>query len=188
MTKFGFNRKLRPVRIACGAAIILSLTSLFGCSKSDISSGSATNAKYQLGTILSFGKDGDSERFRTSGWSHTEDQQTWTDGNVALLEFSGLPPSQALTLTMTLVGLTKPPELPAQPVTVFANGKQIADWQVSDKHQYTASIPADIVDQTGKLRLEFRMPKATSSKSLGINEDSRTLGVAVTDIVIDKAH
>jgi hypothetical protein len=52
--------------------------------------------------MIRFGAGGDLERFRTSGCSHTEDQQTWTEGNSAALGFSGLPLSQRLTIRMTL--------------------------------------------------------------------------------------
>jgi hypothetical protein len=86
---------------------------LFGCSKYEVSSSSSEspadksrqgepNTKYELGTMIKFGARGDLERFRTSGWSHTEDQQTWTEGNSAALAFSGLPSSQRLTIRMTL--------------------------------------------------------------------------------------
>jgi hypothetical protein len=89
-------------------------------------------------------------------------------------------------LTMTIVGLTKAPQLLAQPTEVYANGKKIADCQVADKTQYVASIPADVVSDTGTLTLEFRMPKATSPKSLDINPDPRQLALGVFDLVIDK--
>jgi hypothetical protein len=52
--------------------------------------------------MIKFGAGGDLERFGTSGWSHTEDQQTWTEGNSAALSFSGQPSSQRLTIRMTL--------------------------------------------------------------------------------------
>ena len=142
--------------------------------------------RYEVGTLIKFGNGGDSERFRTSGWSKTEDQQTWTEGNSAVLNFSGLPPSQPLKLRITLLPFTKEPELPAQPIEVYANGKKVADWQVANKQEYTASIPADAVSDTGALTLEFRIPKAASPQSLGISADSRQLGVAAFDLVIEK--
>jgi len=142
--------------------------------------------RYEVGTLIKFGNGGDSERFRTSGWSKTEDQQTWTEGNSAVLNFSGLPPSQPLKLRITLLPFTKEPELPAQPIEVYANGKKVADWQVIGRSTYAASIPADAVSDTGALTLEFRIPKAASPQSLGISADSRQLGVAAFDLVIKK--
>ncbi len=142
--------------------------------------------RYEVGTLIKFGNGGDSERFRTSGWSKTEDQQTWTEGNSAVLNFNGLPPSQPLKLRITLLPFTKEPELPAQSIEVYANGKKVADWQVANKQEYTALIPAEAVGNTGTLTLEFRIPKVASPQSLGVSTDSRQLGVAAFDLVIEK--
>jgi len=68
---------------------------------------------------------------------------------------------------MALAGLTKEPQLPAQPVEVYANQKKVAQWQVIEKKESIASIPTDVVGGTGALILEFRMPKAASPESIG---------------------
>ena len=166
----------------------MALFTFVGCSKTETSSISAespadkssqgaANTKYELGNIIKFGAGGDSERFRTCGW---------TEGNSAVLIFSGLPRSQPLTLKMTIVGLTEPPQLPAQPTEVYGNGKKI-DWQVADKKQYVASIPAHAVNNTGILTLKFHMPKAASPQSLGINPDPRELALGIFDLVYRKS-
>ncbi len=166
----------------------MALFTFVGCSKTETSSISAespadkssqgaANTKYELGNIIKFGAGGDSERFRTCGW---------TEGNSAVLIFSGLPRSQPLTLKMTIVGLTEPFQLPAQPTEVYANGKKI-DWQVADKKQYVASIPAHAVNNTGILTLKFHMPKAASPQSLGINPDPRELALGIFDLVYRKS-
>jgi len=167
---------------------VLALFIFVGCSKTETSSISAespadkssqgaANTKYELGNIIKFGAGGDSERFRTCGW---------TEGNSAVLIFSGLPRSQPLTLKMTIVGLTKPAQPPAQPTAVYANGKKI-DWQVADKKQYVASISAHAVNNTGILTLKFHMPKAASPQSLGINPDPRELALGIFDLVYRKS-
>jgi hypothetical protein len=166
----------------------------FRLSESDVHNATATQSvsstapdiSYQLGTIIRFNDSGSSERFRGSGWSYTEADHTWTEGNSAVLNFSGLPPSQPLTLKMALAGLTKDPQLQAQTAAVYANGKRVADWQVTDRKEYAASIPADVMDDTGILAVEFRIPKAASPKSLGVNTDPRILGVCVFQLVIEK--
>ncbi len=145
---------------------------------------SESSHTYYLGTMIDFGGLGDAKRFRGRGWSQPEGQFTWTEGQSALLVLS-VPASQASMLRVTMAGLVKPPELPFQPTAVFANGKQIADWQVAEKKEYTAPIPGSITTG-GKLTLEFRTPNATTPRSLGINGDSRVLGVAVYNLSIEK--
>jgi hypothetical protein len=140
---------------------------------------------YGLGTTIEFGKQGDAKRFCGRGWSQPEDQLTWTEGESAIMVL-GVPASQPFMLRATMAGLVKGPELPFQPTAVFANGKKIADWQVSEKKEYTAKIPG-LVTVGGELLLEFQTPKATTPKSLGINEDTRVLGVAMFTISIEKS-
>jgi hypothetical protein len=92
----------------------------------------------------------------------------------------------ALTLKMTLRGLTQLPTLPSQPVEVYVKDKKIADWLVSETAPFTAEIPAELTRGTKTLNLEFRMPKATSPKALGMNTDVRLLGICVYSIELKR--
>jgi Sulfotransferase domain len=142
------------------------------------------DTRYELGTIINFGKGGDSERFRAGGWSRTEEQQTWSEGNSATLAFTGLPGNANLHLRTRIGALIQPPQLPSQPVAVYANGKRIADWSVSDTNDYSATIPIGSVTD-GSLKLEFKTPKATSPKALRQNQDTRLLGIRFHTLTID---
>jgi hypothetical protein len=151
------------------------------------SSSGADNNNYELGTVVRFGTGGGSERFRQSGWSNTENEFTWSIGNSAKLFFSIPSANQSLTLRMRLTGLTKSGELPMQPVEVFANGRKIADWEVSSTADFTAVVPAAIVKPGGVLTIELRTPKATSPKVLGMNDDPRVLAVRCSELAIGKS-
>ena len=142
--------------------------------------------RYAFESIVSFGTDGGSERFRREGWSHTERLFTWTDGTRAKLELRLPITNRPLGLRMKLAGM-KPADLAAQPVDVFANGKQIAHWQVGAPAFFSAVIPPDLLRRSGKLKIELKMPRATSPKSLGHSADSRLLGVSCTELQISKA-
>jgi hypothetical protein len=139
---------------------------------------------YTLGKVVSFGAGGGSERFRQSGWSDTEKQFTWTIGTSAKLVFPIVPSVQPLNLRMRLTGFTKPPQLPAQPVEVFANEQKIAAWEVSTTADFTAVIPAVIAEKGGVLTIELKTPKATSPKALGMSNDARVLGVLCSELAI----
>ena len=81
--------------------------------------------------VVLFGADGDSERFRRSGWSRTEPEFTWTDGGSAQLKFV-LPQSTGpVGLRMRLSGFFKEPELPIQAIWVMANDTKVAEWHVA---------------------------------------------------------
>jgi hypothetical protein len=173
------------VVLCLAAASIIGATS---CSKTKDSSGqdTSTGRNYTPGKKVLFGLSGDSERFRVSGWSTTEKEITWTEGPSAVLEFTGIPSSASLRLTMTLAALVTPPRLPAQPVEVYANGKKLADWEVIGKAEFTALVPPRSAGDGETLRIEFRIPKSVSPKQLGLSDDPRVLGVSVFDLTLNK--
>ncbi|PZR76872.1 MAG: hypothetical protein DLM73_01570 [Chthoniobacterales bacterium] len=136
--------------------------------------------------MIQFGSGGGSERFRQSGWSDTEKQFTWTIGSSAALKLSVDPSDQPLNLRMRLTAL-KAPQLPFQPVEVFANEQKIADWKVSDTADFTAVIPAPTVKSGGILTIQLKTPNAASPKDLGLSEDPRVLGVLCSELAITAA-
>jgi hypothetical protein len=86
---------------------------------------------------------------------------------------------------MSLEGLTGM-GLPFQPVRIEANGREIANWDVSTKQDFTAVIPADVAMASDPLTLTLQIPKATTPASLGQNKDVRTLGVHAFDLEISQ--
>jgi len=92
----------------------------------------SSGAELAYGTEVNFGKGGNSEPFRESGWSRTESQMTWTEGTAAVLAMRVSPTNEPVALKMKLAGLTKDPELPFQPVAVYVNDQKLADWQAHD--------------------------------------------------------
>lgn len=133
-----------------------------------------------VGQLIQFTSD--SERYRVSGWSKTEGNYAWSEGTSARLALPIPVDAGPLTLKMTLRGLTHPAALLSQPVEVYVKDQKIADWQVADTAALTARIPAELTKGTKTLNLEFRIPKATSPKTLGMNADTRVLGICVYSI------
>jgi hypothetical protein len=160
------------------AAVVL----LTGCNKAPESPapGSSSDSSASIvGKRIAFGQGGNSERFRVSGWSDTEREFTWSQGTAARLELPIGSDGGPWTLKLAMAGLIHEPDLPFQPVEVYANDKKIAEWQVGNTAEVAATIPEDVNKAGGKLSLEFRTPKATSPKALGQNQDSRVLGICV---------
>lgn len=146
---------------------------------------SASERSYPLGTVISFSASGGSERFKVSGWSRAEKEFTWTVGKGATLSLDVPATDTGLVLRMKLVGLIHAPELSYQPVEVYVNGQKIADWQVSEPESFLAAIPKEIAGAK-KLNIELRTPKATTPKTLNMNDDARVLGVACYEMQITR--
>lgn len=72
------------------------------------------------------------------------------------------------------------PEDGCQKITVFANDVQIADWCMARRSEYTAMIPANIM-QDNHVNIRFEVAKPYVGET-----DIRTLGAAVRQIYLDK--
>src|SRR5205085_6363448 len=93
-----------------------------------------------------------------------------------------------LSLKTAMAAFTHAPERPSQPVEVFVNGQKLAEWEAnSNPAEYQLTIPADTVKRGRTLEIEFRTPKATSPKSVGLNEDPRVLGVCLQWLELTKS-
>ena len=195
MTPSKVSRISKPVSVAAVKfpalpAAALALVMLSACGKSKTPEASTTpepstpsrGVDLAYGTEVSFGKGGNSELFRVSGWSRTEPQSTWTEGTAAVLAMRVSPTNEPVALKMKLAGLTKDPELPYQPVEVYVNDQKVADWQVANEEEFSAPIPQEMTRRGGPLRITLKIPKATSPQALGMSADPRILGVACFDL------
>jgi hypothetical protein len=141
-------------------------------------SGSSLRA-YKLGTGLTFGRGGSSERFKSFGWSGTEAEFTWTEGRSAGMQFSGIAPGSALTLKVKLRALT------SDSVSVFANDRKIAEWHPTDSPmEYVAPIAPDTIAADQPLEIKFVFSNPVSPKALGMGADARLLGICVYALAI----
>jgi len=167
--------------------VLVSCGSLLAASESPTPSGSTTPGTMAIGAPIRFNLGGGSEGYRGTGWSKTEQDFTWTEGNVAKLNLPIPANAGALTLTMNLGGLTKPPTLASQAVQVVVNGQKVADWQVADPADFTAQLPAEMTKNGGTLTIELRIPNATTPKALGLGEDGRLLGIRAYSLELKRS-
>jgi hypothetical protein len=167
---------------------ILAGSLLLGCDSSDNAGPSANNPspsptardnKYTIGDKINFAAGGNSEPFKVSGWGGAEQEQSWTIGPVAVLAMRIPSATEPLMLRIKCGAFAKPPEVPSQPVEIFANNQKVADWDVRDRAEYTAPLSPAILAAGGDLlTITLKIPKAISPKALGTGEDPRLLGLA----------
>jgi len=169
------------------AVIGMSLLGPTGCGKSD-QGPSAPNAAASdvVGQRIEFKTGGNSEPYRVSGWSKTETEFTWTEGTAAKLALPISANPAGLKLKLITGALIHEPDFPSQPVEVYANGQKVSEWQVGNAAEFVATVPGEITKAGGTLTLEFRTPKATSPKALGVNADTRILGICVRSLELTK--
>lgn len=192
MIPFLMNRisRLRKGGWSSAAYVLLSAFVLLpqvGCNRSEPGADSSLPPEVQYGSKITFGKGGNSEPYKSTGWSTTEEKFTWSEGTSAQLRIPVPASTEPVSLKMTIGALIKSPELPAQPVEVFINDQRIAEWQVADTAEFVARIPSDFTKNGGVLNITIKTPKATSPKALGLSADPRVLGIFCLELELAKS-
>jgi hypothetical protein len=189
---FLMNRisRLRKGGLSSAACAILSafaLVLLAGCDRSENAADNSSPAEVQYGSKITFGKGGNSEAYKVTGWSTTEEKFTWSEGTSAQLRIPVPASDDPISLKMRIAALVKPPELPAQPVEVSINDQKIAEWQVGDTSEFVARVPPEFTKNGGVLNINIKTPKATSPKALGLSADPRVLGICCLELELAKS-
>lgn len=142
---------------------------------------------YQWGTILQFGKYGNAEGYKKTGWSPSERYGTWTNGKQARL----IIPLQkikahSIKLQINLKAFLCPGQLEQQRVKLIVNDQGICNWVMQDQHRrpQITTIPHQFLKKK-QATIDFFLPDATSPFELGfkpdknLNPDKRLLGIYV---------
>ncbi len=119
-----------------------------------------------------------SEPYLWYGWSANEEAFRWSDGHEAAVTFS-LDEVTECQLRMKLMALLVPGRLDAQRVNIRLNGRLIDSLTIKNPgpQEYSRTLPKEAVQENNVLT--FELPDAASPRSLNLNPDPRTLGVAV---------
>lgn len=191
MTNVSLSRtgRMRPcaLRRQLTTLSVLALFCLPACDRSEVAlTEGAGPPTVAYGARITFGLNGNSEPLKGFGWSKTEENFTWSEGTTAVLRMRVAATTAPVRLKMKMAALVKEPELSFQPVEVDANGQKIAEWHVGDAAEFTTQIPSEITKAGDELIITFKIPKATSPKALGVNEDPRILGICCLEMELSK--
>lgn len=140
---------------------------------------------YDLGAKLSFAKtDGDTARpYERSGFSHTENDFTWTVGNRAVMRFLlGAEIKKDLVCVVDYFTFDGD-----QPVTVYAGDAMLESYTANGQATKSFLIPTSCV-KNRVLELVFDLPGARSPAGLGQSDDVRNLALAFKSIVIKESR
>jgi hypothetical protein len=152
--------------------------------------------EYALGDRLPLGEGEGTEveiAQRGSGWSEQERWGVWTDATEAHLVFvlDGERPRANLQLSLNATGFASED---AQTVEAFVNGQRVSSLnvQVDRFATYDVTIPESHlrVHDNGEtvVHVVFEIQNPTSPAELGINDDSRRLGMGVRWLELDRAN
>ncbi len=143
---------------------------------------------YRWGTQIVFGATGNVEPYLGAGWSGPEDKIHWTNGHAATLYLPTSEPGTDLTMKARIGAFTSPGKLNSQTIRVLINRHEVATWELTSNFRiFQTPVPKALFAGTDTTEITFDMPDATAPIAIGVNNDSRTLGLAAMWVELDAA-
>jgi hypothetical protein len=137
----------------------------------------------KLNEPVTFGKAGSIRSMEPYGFDLNEPGLSWTQEEVAgfSVMIGALPPDAILRLRIAASPFIQTGHIDRQQFFVFINGIFVGFRTLAGYDDVEFLVPRNVVAPRG-LRVEFVMPTAASPKSLGISQDVRKLGIAISGL------
>ena len=136
---------------------------------------------YQLGTVISFKIDGNSDPYKAKGWQRTESFGSWIHGEEAdvILKINNLERGKDLRLEgVVFPYLTS--DISMQTLGIYVNQTWVGDWKVKQLETKSIRIPHDLIsDETLHIHFTVSDPKVEE----GIRHN--IVGVGFREITLD---
>jgi hypothetical protein len=142
---------------------------------------------YRLGIFINFSQGGNSTQYGAFGWGNPESEGAWSYSSVAglALRIEREVPSDLTVIAHTSAFVT--PQHPQQKTEISVNGEIIGSWMFKlgePDMERRLMIPAEIAARQSPMNISFYFPDAKSPIDLGLNTDSRRLGLRMRRMVI----
>ena len=144
-----------------------------------------TETKSQKGLLVVFNKNGNLTEYKTSGFSAPETDFTWTNSDIASIDI--LLPEDSEDDFFCASFEASPfvyKKLKKQKVGVFINDDFISNFDVTGKDVYKFNFSHDVKTSGKIINMKFKISKPTSPKDLGMSQDNRKLGIAISKILL----
>lgn len=142
---------------------------------------------YVFGQTLNFASGGSGKQYVIEGLASAEKWGTWSnrDRILMLIPLENIPETD-LRATVKFRGFVRGADH-FQSVNIFAGGKLVENWRLEspDIRVRELNIARDLVNGSGYLVLEFRLPGAVSPYELGRSNDRRRLAIGFVQISIN---
>ncbi len=144
---------------------------------------------YELGTPINFTDVGNSNDYRTYGWSRTEFWGTSSIGHSSGVIVTLAPDiTEALSVDLTISGYAFE-QWPVQEVDIYANEVLIGSLTLTDRKRvtYTLDIGPEVISDAGVLDFTFRYKTPLRQSEHGISGDTRLQAIAMVEMTINRA-
>jgi hypothetical protein len=137
----------------------------------------------KLNETVTFGKTGSVREMDPYGFDLSEPSLSWTQEEVAgfSVTVASVPMDSPLRLHISARPFIYERNIDRQQFFLFINGLYVGFRTIATAEVIEFVLPRNVLSPRG-LRVEFAIPTAASPKSLGISQDVRKLGIAISEI------
>lgn len=135
-----------------------------------------------IGTVLAFRAGSDAVAFLQDGWSHPENDFTWTLGPAAQITIPPLSRRQDILLVVS--GFPHAPGGRSQTISLLVDGWPVGTWTINAPGRLTAWMPASRVKLDRPSVLTLQISEPCSPRDCGLGADDRPLGFALQTIAL----
>jgi len=128
--------------------------------------------------VIDFGAGGNSEAYRRTGWNAPEPRHSWTQGVESTLEFPRPNVPGTYLMLIELGPFVWQQKLPAQRLSVLANGREIGNFTLREIGILECRIPWALIEGREWVSVVFRHPDAAVPHALNRVPDHRELAFA----------
>jgi hypothetical protein len=148
-----------------------------------VAEGKIMASPLRLNEAVSFGKSGSVREMDPYGFDLSEMNHCWTQSETAgfLVMMGSVPPEATLHLVVNARPFIQAGHIERQQFFVFMNGLFVGFRTLVRDELSEFPVPRNYLSPRG-LRIEFVIPTALSPKSLGISQDIRKLGIAISEV------
>lgn len=130
--------------------------------------------------VLGFTRGGNAAQYCVAGWSTPEPTETWTLGTESRIVLPSPPHPATYVMVLKLRPMVAPGRLEAQRMRVIVNNVRVADFTIDHRTVRTCLIPWAAIKLNADVRISFVLPDAARPSDLGMGDDRRQLGIAIT--------
>jgi hypothetical protein len=142
-------------------------------------------AAIRLNELITFGKAGRIKELDPFGFDLSEAGICWTQEEVAgfTVQLNAPPAEAQLKIILNVTPFTKDGQVSQQQLFIFINGLFVGFRTILSSEKLEFPLPRNVLSPRG-MRVEFAIPTASSPKALGLSQDIRKLGVAISEFSI----
>jgi len=134
-----------------------------------------------------FNNSSNSVQYQTTGWNPPEKDFCWSQGHYSTLVIPIRQPENDISVELSLMPFISPGVINEQNIKIYVNSTQIKSFRLKDPkiEIIKFNVNKNLI-KNGIMEIVLNIPTAKSPKELKLNEDIRTLGIALISLRINQ--